>query len=149
MTRFLFLAIATTLTGPAAAELCRYEDANGAVTYSNTPVKGARRISCLPAVPTPPDGSSRPQSQQADQVPPAARAPSPAEARREELRAQLAAEQERLRIAREQLAQQEAIRTGDERNYQRVLDRLKPYQEAVRQAEQAVQELEAELAGAR
>jgi len=148
MTRLLFLAIATILTGPASAELCRYEDANGSVTYSNSPVKGARRISCLPAVPTPPAASPS-RSQQADQAQPGARAPSPAEARREELRAQLAAEQERLRIAQDQLAQQEAIRTGDERNYQRVLDRLKPYQEAVRQAEQAVRQVEAELAAAR
>ena len=52
-------------------------------------------------------------------------------------------------MPREQLAQQEAIRTGDERNYQRVLDRLKPYQEAVRQAEQAVATVEAALADSR
>ena len=145
----LFVAIAATLTSPAWAELCKYEDASGGITYSNTPINGARKIGCLPALPAPSPAAVQRPAQHTDQSPPGARAPSAAEVRREELRAQLAAEQERLRIAREQLAQQEAIRTGDERNYQRVLDRLKPYQEAVRQAEEAVATIEAALADAR
>jgi hypothetical protein len=41
-----------------------------------------------------------------------------------------------LEQARKALADQEAIRGGDEKNYQRVLDRLKPYQDAVTKAEQ-------------
>ena len=41
-----------------------------------------------------------------------------------------------LEQAKKALADQEAIRGGDEKNYQRVLDRLKPYQDAVTKAEQ-------------
>jgi hypothetical protein len=41
-----------------------------------------------------------------------------------------------LEQAKKALAEQEAIRGGDEKNYQRVLDRLKPYQDAVTKAEQ-------------
>jgi hypothetical protein len=43
--------------------------------------------------------------------------------------------EKRLAEARQKLTEQEAIRTGDERNYQRVLDRLKPYQDAVESAQ--------------
>jgi hypothetical protein len=45
------------------------------------------------------------------------------------------AAERQLEQARKALADQEAIRGGDEKNYQRVLDRLKPYQDAVTQAE--------------
>ncbi len=45
----------------------------------------------------------------------------------------------RLAEARRQLAEQEATRSGDERNYARVQERLKPYQDAVQAAEQELE----------
>ena len=44
--------------------------------------------------------------------------------------------------ARQNLAEQEAQRLGGEKNYQRYLDRLKPYQDAVKQAEERLRQVE-------
>ena len=43
------------------------------------------------------------------------------------------------------LAEQESIRSGDERNYARVLERLKPYQDEVGRHQKNVDALRAEL----
>jgi hypothetical protein len=150
MTKTLLATIALTLATPALAELCKYEDDQGNITYSDTVVKGSRKVGCLGAVPAPvaPAAVPRADSSPAQAVP-GARSQPAAEERRGELDARLAVEEERLRTAREELAQQESIRTGDERNYQRVLDRLKPYQEAVEQAERAVEAIRAEISAQR
>lgn len=65
--------------------------------------------------------------------------------RRKILEDELAAEQRNLSDARLKLAGQEAIRNGDEKNYQRVLDRLKPFQEAVERHERNIAALQREL----
>jgi len=49
------------------------------------------------------------------------------DARRGILEKELADEQQQLEAARQKLAEQEAVRTGDERNYQRFLDRVQPF----------------------
>jgi len=57
-------------------------------------------------------------------------------------------EQERAMLERSKqaLAEQEAVRYGDERNYARVLARLKPYQDTVEVHQKNVEALERELA---
>ena len=150
MTKTLLATIALSLATPALAELCKYEDDQGNITYSDTAVKGSRKVGCLGAVPAPvaPAATPRADSRPAQGVPGARSQPAAGE-RRGELEARLAVEEERLRTAREELARQESIRTGDERNYQRVLDRLKPYQEAVLQAERAVEATRADISAQR
>jgi hypothetical protein len=54
-------------------------------------------------------------------------------------------EEKQLAEARAKLAEQEAIRTGNEKNYQRVLDRLKPYKEAVEQHEKNIAAIQKEI----
>jgi hypothetical protein len=71
------------------------------------------------------------------------------ESRRRILEDELVAEEKSLVDAKAQLAAQEAVRYGDERNYQRVLDRLKPYQDAVERHERNIAALKKELAGLR
>lgn len=65
--------------------------------------------------------------------------------RRQILEKELDSEQKQLDEARTKLAEEEAVRYGNERNYQRVLDRLKPFKEAVAQHEQNVQDLKKEI----
>jgi hypothetical protein len=65
--------------------------------------------------------------------------------RRKILEEELRTEQQKLDDARKSLAEQEAIREGGEKNYQRVLDRLKPYQEEVQLHERNVESLQKEL----
>lgn len=69
--------------------------------------------------------------------------------RRKILEDELAAEEKQLADARAKLAEEESVRYGDEKNYQRVLDRLKPYQEAVERHERNVSALKRELASLR
>jgi hypothetical protein len=65
--------------------------------------------------------------------------------RRKILDEEMRAEQQKLDGAKKSLAEQEAIREGGEKNYQRVLDRLKPYQEEVQLHERNVESLQKEI----
>jgi len=99
------------------------------------------------------------------QSPPGARAPAPTanapgglssvdpktqrardDSRRKILEEELASEQRALERARETLSEQESVRNGNERNYQKVLDRLQPFQDAVSQHEKNIDALQKELA---
>jgi hypothetical protein len=71
------------------------------------------------------------------------------ESRRRILEDELFAEEKGLVDARAKLAAQEAVRYGDEQNYQRVLDRLKPFQDAVERHERNIAALRKELASLR
>ena len=132
-----------------------YRDAQGNVTYTNVATaapRGAKKIRCFQAASPPPvssDSSDAPQRTE----PPERNFPSvdrdtqrerDAE-RRRILEQELAAEQRRLVQARQELQEQESVRTGEERNYQRFLDRVQPYQEAVETHERNVQALQREI----
>jgi hypothetical protein len=64
---------------------------------------------------------------------------------RETIEKELAQEDSMLADAKRKLAEQEAIRTGDEKNYARVLERLKPYQDAVEVHQKNVEALKREI----
>jgi hypothetical protein len=64
---------------------------------------------------------------------------------RETLEKELTQEQQMLAEAKRKLAEQEAIRTGDEKNYAKVLARLQPYKDAVDVHEKNVEALRREL----
>lgn len=66
--------------------------------------------------------------------------------RRRILEQELVAEQKNLEVARRDLADQEAVRSGEERNSPRGLDRLQPYKERVGQHERNIQAINKELA---
>lgn len=69
--------------------------------------------------------------------------------RRRILEDELTTEQKGLSDAKAKLAEQEGVRNAEEKNYQRVLDRLKPYQDAVERHERNVSALQRELAALR
>ncbi|MBI4207729.1 MAG: DUF4124 domain-containing protein [Betaproteobacteria bacterium] len=69
--------------------------------------------------------------------------------RRRILEQELASEQKQLAAAQKELADQQAVRLGSERNYQRVLDRLEPYQKKVKLHEDNIESLKKELANFR
>lgn len=62
---------------------------------------------------------------------------------------QLAEQEAALAEAKKALAEQEAIRLGDERNYQRVLDRLKPFEDKVVEIEKKIAQLRAQQGAAK
>lgn len=139
MFRIALIAAPAALLAPGAghAQAMKCIDAAGKTVYTNKPEPGQK---CSPVggnltvVPAGPAGTA-----------PAIPKAQPDTGRRKALEAELAAAENELAAARTALAEQEAVRYGDERNYQRVLDRLKPYQDRVAQQEQSVARLKDEL----
>jgi hypothetical protein len=66
--------------------------------------------------------------------------------RRRILEQELANEEKLLDQAKKELANEDAVRLGSERNYQRVLDRLEPYKKKVKLHEDNIASLRRELA---
>lgn len=66
--------------------------------------------------------------------------------RRRILEHELAEEQQQLEFAKKRLAEQKDMRFGNEKNYARVEDRLRPYEARVRLHEMNVESLRKELA---
>ena len=62
------------------------------------------------------------------------------------LERELSQEETLLADARRKLAEQEAVRGGDEKNYARVLERLQPYKDAIEVHSQNIEALKRELA---
>ena len=146
----LLLAIAS-IAVPARAETCKYVDDEGRVIYSNTannPPKGAKIVKCFsdPA-PRPAPQESKPQSGAREGLP---KVDGQTQKKRDDerqriLEKELADEQQQLETARQKLAEQEAIRTGDERNYQRFLDRVQPFRDAVANHERNIEAIRREI----
>jgi len=140
---WVFLALAAPC-GHAQSEVYKCPDASGRPTYTNvkrdTVGKNctlvSKEVSVVPAqVPA--------RAVQSSAVSDAASARN--ENRRKILESELQNEQQLLSDAQQKLAEQEGIRDGGERNYARVLERLKPYQEAVSQHTKNLEQLRGEL----
>lgn len=69
--------------------------------------------------------------------------------RRKILEQEKAKEQQELEAARKALAEQEAVRNGDEKNYQKYLDRVKGYKDAVQLHERNIESINKEIANLR
>lgn len=69
--------------------------------------------------------------------------------RRKILEQELAQEQQQLELAKKQLAEQQDTRSGNEKNYARAEERLKPYETRVRLHAGNVESLKKELANSR
>ncbi len=125
-------------------------DANGHPTYTNMKeeTRGKkctvvmREISVVPSNPRPAAGAPSPAGfPKVD----AATQKSRDDERRKILGDELGAEEKALAKAKQDLAQQESVRNGNERNYQKVLDRLQPYKDEVERHEKNIQALNKEL----
>jgi Domain of unknown function (DUF4124) len=152
--RSIIPLLACALTVPQVwGETCKYVDKDGHVTYSNAPVVNARKVSCIQAAP--PSSTDKPnepgkpsEGKTQDAGKPHADLPLQTKSndeRRRILEEELVQEQEALGKARSTLAEQETIRSGDERNYARVLERLKPFQDAIVSHEQRIKSIKQEL----
>jgi septal ring factor EnvC (AmiA/AmiB activator) len=97
------------------------------------------RVSVVPAAKTrTPTPASFPRETPADRVSAKAK-------QKDTIQKELSQEESMLADARKKLSEQEAIRTGDEKNYAKVLDRLKPYKDTVEVHEKNVEALKREL----
>ena len=149
----VLIAAAGLLAIPLAnADVFKCVDEDGHVTYTNS--KPSPKAKC----------TTLSRDQRVSTVPGrAASTPSPAgfpkvdgdtqkardNDRRKILEQELSAEQKNLELARKELADQEAVRTGDERNYQRVIERLQPYKDKVALHERNLEALKKEIGNLR
>ncbi|MFM9970222.1 MAG: DUF4124 domain-containing protein [Burkholderiales bacterium] len=154
MVRQLIVACVSCCAATALAQSTTYRcvDVNGRSTYTNIQEETtgkkcsvvSREVSVVPAERVGTSGNAIAK--------PAAPLPSTASRnndRRKILEEELNGEQKRLAEARVKLAEQQGIRTGDEKNFQRVLDRLKPFTDTVEQHEKNVEQLRREISGIR
>ena len=150
------LCLAAALVVPARADTYKCIDANGRATYTNMKeeTKGKncgvvmREISVVPSVPPARTGTSGTSPAGFPKVDPATQK-SRDDGRRRILEDELAGEEKALAQAKTDLTEQEGIRTGDEKNYQRVLDRLQKYKDEVERHQKNVDALKKELANAK
>jgi hypothetical protein len=149
-------ALTLACAAPAWGDTFKCLDANGRATYTNMKeeAKGKnctvvmREISVVPATPAPRPAAAAPSPAGFPKVDPATQK-SRDGARRRILEEELSGEEKALAQAKAELTEQEGIRTGDERNYQRVLDRLQKYKDEVERHQKNVEALKKELNSAK
>ncbi len=126
-------------------EIFKCVDESGRASYTNdkreTAGKTCEVVTTQINVAPPPRPASKPgfpRESASDRV-------SATNRQREILEKELAAEQDDLAKARQALAEQEAVRTGEERNYARVLERLQPFKDRIETHEKNIEALRREL----
>ncbi|MFN0038429.1 MAG: DUF4124 domain-containing protein [Burkholderiales bacterium] len=154
---FRFLAwifLLTSMIAPTLAETCKYVDADGHIIYSNNPrnpPKGTTKVKCFDD-PTPKPAQAAKPARNSDENAKEGfpRVDEPTQRKRDDdrrriLDQELAEEQKRLAEARAKLAEAESVREGGERNYTKVLERLKPFKDAVAAHERNIESLKREI----
>lgn len=156
----ILLLVAFAAPAQSWAETCKYLDADGHVIYSNTPnnpPKGAKKVKCFED-PTPKqapaaDAATSNTQTRSGNSPKSSfpKIDSQTQKRRDDergriLEQELASEQQQLDAAKQQLAEQENVRTGGERNYQKFLDRVQPFRDAVANHERNIEAIRREIA---
>ena len=156
-TRALIFVAFAVLAAPAHAqrtEIYKCLDASGRPSYTNDKRETVgrkcelvtRQINVAP--PPPPPSAPRQQARSPSSFPkesPTERATAKGR-QREILEKELVAEEQDLAKAKQALAEQEAVRTGEERNYAKVLERLQPIKDRIETHEKNVEALKRELA---
>jgi septal ring factor EnvC (AmiA/AmiB activator) len=146
----LFCTSALSLAqGGNTTYLCK--DENGRSTYTNVReemagkkcVAVSREVSVVPVVPAPrsPATTTPAGFPRVD----AATQKSRDDGRRKILQNELGAEQQMFKEAQQKLAEQEKVRTGEERNYAKVAERLQPFKDKVDQHQKNIEALQKEL----
>lgn len=155
----LCLSLSLSLAALARAEtIYRYLDDNGGVTYTNIPSslpkKGVEKID----IPTPPNSALIPAPPTPGTRPKPSAAPANFpkvdrdtqrqrdQSRRQILQDELESESKLLDEAKKALAEGEATRKADERNYQKYLDRVQKLKDTVTLHTKNVDALKKEIA---
>lgn len=142
----------------AEADIYKCVDENGHTTYTNektgTPSKGCTLMSReqpVSTVPAPARKSSSTSSSPATASP--SNFPKVDDStqktrdndRRKILEQELANEEKLLEDAKKELAEQEPVRQGNEKNYQKYLDRIQGYKDSVRLHERNIEAIRKEI----
>jgi len=132
---------------------CVDESGNKRFTNIKAEAKGCKQLQIAPsnvAQPPPKASQPKPQAKSVPTPPTFPKVDTQTQAQRDNdrrriLDQELNNEQKLLDQAKKELAEQEGIRLGSERNYQRVLDRLEPFRKKVKLHEDNIAHLRREL----
>ena len=126
----------------ATAQVYKQVDPSGRVIYTDKPAEGAQKLD-LPPVTTVPAVKPPAKDQPAGNA--AEGGAGRGDAARKEAKAKLEEAERKLDAARRELAEQEQVRLGGEAtNYQKYLDRVQPYKDAVSRQQLEVEALRKE-----
>lgn len=147
--RTLFLILAMIAAPVAFADMWKCVDQDGNTRYTNVKAdaKGCKALDFDPINTVP---ATRVQQKPVNF--PSVRSDTQRQRdadRRKILEQEMTQEQQQLELAKRQLTEQKDIRLGSEKNYARVEERLKPYQDKVRLHESNVESLKKEIANIR
>lgn len=153
VSRALILGVfGAALAMPAHAqrtEIFKCVDASGRASYTNdkreTAGKKCEVVTTQINVAPPPAPPRAAKSREGFPRESPAERSTAAGRQRDILMKELAAEEQDLAKAKQALAEQEAVRTGEERNYAKVLERLQPYKDRVETHEKNIEALKREL----
>ncbi len=145
--------------GLAHADIYECEEAGGSKRFTNikAEAKGCKLLTVTPVVvsPPPPGGASAPRNSESRGSPESFPKVAPQVQqqrdtdRKKILEAELINEEKNLQDAKRELIEQENTRLGSERNAQRMIDRIEPYQKKVKLHEDNIANLRRELSNIR
>ena len=160
MRSLLGALVLTVVAGPLHADIWECEEQGGGKRFTNiqSEAKGCKQLTVTPAIVSSPPAAKGAAPRNSD-----ARSPSPESFpkvspqaqqqrdtdRKKILETELTNEQKNLQDAKRELAEQEGARLGGERNAQRMLDRIEPYQKKVKLHEDNIGNLQRELGNVR
>ena len=147
--RTLFLILAMIAAPAVYADMWKCVDQDGNTRYTNikADAKGCKALEIDPITTVP---ATRVQQKPVNF--PSVRNDTQRQRdvdRRKILVQEMTQEQQQLELAKKQLTEQKDIRLGSEKNYARVAERLKPYEDKVRLHESNVESLKKEIANIR
>ena len=163
MRRMLTVLLLGTIAGPVNADIYKCVNPNGDVLFTSDRTeakqKNCTQITVTPVVVSPPrpGGAPAPAARSSDSQPSPGSFPKVAPQvqqqrdidRKKILETELINEEKNLQDAKRELAEQENTRLGSERNAQRMIDRIEPYQKKVRLHEDNIANLRKELGNMR
>jgi hypothetical protein len=148
---FAILALGAA-AGPLHADMWECDEPGGGKRFTNikTDAKGCKQLTVTPNVVSSPlpTGKGTPTPGDFPKVAPQVQQQRDGD-RKKILETELINEERNLQAAKRELAEQENTRLGSERNYQRVIDRLEPYQKKVKLHEDNIANLKKELSNIR
>ena len=161
MRNALGILLLMAVAGPLRADIWECEEPGGGKRFTNikAEAKGCKQLVVTPPPPPPPAAAPAPRNSDAPRPSGSASDGFPKVApqvqqqrdndRRKILETELANEERNLQEARRELTEQENTRLGSERNAQRMIDRIDPYQKKVKLHEDNIANLRRELANLR
>jgi septal ring factor EnvC (AmiA/AmiB activator) len=148
---FVTLGASPTLAGAQSTEIYKCVDRTGRPLYTSDKRDIAGRKCALVSREVNVVPGQKPASRELGRFPreTPAQAQSAKGRQREILQKELATEQAALMKAQQNLAEQEAVRSGGEKNYARVEDRLRPFKDNIETHEKNIEALRRELSNLR